>query len=217
MERLQSDVQTQGGEIMWRADVSRWILDGTGVAAVETAAGARVAGDEFVICAGAWSARVGRALGLRLLLEGGKGYSVTRRDAPHTPRHCAILAEARVAVTPMGRSLRVGGTMEFDGLDLRVDARRVRAILDALPRYYANLAPGDFAGVEPWSGLRPCTPDGVPCIGRVRARRNVVVAAGHAMMGVTLAPVTGDIVAGLLAGDAPAFDLALLAPDRFAA
>lgn len=218
MAYLDAEVVRQGGEIAWNAEVTQWRHDAAGarVRAIALRDGREVAGDEFVLCGGVWSAQLARMLGVRLLLEGGKGYSVTNPDLPHSPQHCAILAEARVAVTPMARGLRVGGTMELAGIDTRIDARRVRAILDALPRYYAGVEPSQFAGCTPWSGLRPCTPDGLPCIGRTRRLPNVIVAAGHAMMGVTLAPVTGDIVAGLLVGAPPAFDLPLLAPDRFA-
>lgn len=105
--------------------------------------------------------------------------------------------------------------MELAGLNHAIEEPRVRAIVDALSRYYTTMRPEDFAGIAPWSGLRPCSPDGLPYIGRTSRRANVIVAAGHAMMGVTLAPVTGTIVAMLLCGEAPPFDVALLAPDRF--
>ena len=131
------------------------------------------------------------------------------------PAHCAILAEARVAVTPMNGGVRIGGTMELDGLDRRIDAQRVSAIIEAASRYYQVFEPADFAGVEPWSGLRPCTPDGLPYVGRTGKFANLTIAAGHAMMGVTLGPVTGEIVAELLSGEATRFDMAQLSPDRF--
>lgn len=215
---LRARVAGRGGRIVWNAEVTHWRREpgGARVVAARTQDGREFVADDVVVCAGSWSALVARGLGARLLLEGGKGYSVTHPYLPDAPRHGAILAEARVAVTPMEGGLRVGGTMELDGLDLRIDPRRVRSMLEALPRYYANLQPAQFDGLAPWSGLRPCTPDGLPYIGRLRNCPNAIVATGHAMMGVTLAPVTGDIVADLLTGTAPSHDLAPLAPDRFA-
>jgi D-amino-acid dehydrogenase len=140
---------------------------------------------------------------------------VTLPHHAQVPVHCAILAEARVAVTPMNGGVRVGGTMELDGLDRRVDALRVSAIVEAVSRYYCVFKPSDFDGIAPWSGLRPVTPDGLPYVGRSGKYANLTVAAGHAMMGVTLGPVTGEIVAELLSGKAPRFDMPLLSPDRF--
>ena len=217
MACLEDEVARCGGRFLWRTRVTGWRSDASGqrVLAARTESGAELEADAFVLCAGAWSPGVARDLGLRLPIEAGKGYSLTRASFDRSPKHCAILAEARVAVTPMGAGLRIGGTMELAGLDLGIDARRVRAIADAMPRYYATIAADDFADVAPWSGLRPCTPDGVPYVGRTRRRSNLLVAAGHAMMGVTLGPVTGRIVADLLAGETPPFDLALLSPDRY--
>lgn len=217
MACLGREVARGGGRFLWSTRVSGWRSDASRqrVLAARTESGTEIEADAFVLCAGAWSAGVARDVGLRLPIEAGKGYSLTRAEFDRAPGHCAILAEARVAVTPMGGGLRVGGTMELAGLDLRIDARRVRAIADAMPRYYATIAADDFADVAPWSGLRPCTPDGLPYVGRTRRRSNLLVAAGHAMMGVTLAPATGRIVADLLAGGSPPFDLAPLSPDRY--
>jgi len=140
---------------------------------------------------------------------------VTLPSYAKAPTHSALLTEARVAVTPMNGGLRVGGTMELAGLDRSIDARRARAVVDAMSRYYANVRSQDFDGVAPWAGLRPCSPDGLPYVGRTRKHGNLTVAAGHAMMGVTLGPVTGQIVSELLSGEKPAFDMAQLSPDRF--
>jgi D-amino-acid dehydrogenase len=116
----------------------------------------------------------------------------------------------------MNGGVRFAGTMELDGLDRRIDARRVDAIVDAAVRYFQVFERSDFAGIEPWSGLRPCTPDGLPYIGRSANYANLAIAAGHAMMGVTLAPVTGTMIAQILSGETPPYDMAALSPDRYA-
>src|SRR5207253_241765 len=110
-----------------------------------------------------------RGLGLRLPLQAGKGYSVTLREPRQLPTICAILTEARVAVTPLGDALRFGGTMEIAGLDERINPRRVHGIIKSIPQYYPAYKEDDFAGLEPWCGLRPCSPDGLPYLGRTQA------------------------------------------------
>jgi D-amino-acid dehydrogenase len=199
----------------WNAKVTGWRLDrARGIRAAVVTAG-EVEGDEFVLCAGAWSPRLARSIGLRLPVEAGKGYAMTLTQPRSRPRVCAILVEARVAVTPMDAALRFAGTMEIAGLDLRIDVTRVDAIKAAACRYYPDFEIADFRGATPWAGLRPCTPDGLPYIGRTSQATNLVVAAGHAMMGMTLGPVTGRLVAEILAGEPQRFDPALLSPDRY--
>ena len=217
MACLEREVLSSGGTLLFQTEVVGWRIDASGrrVLAARTRNGNDIEADQFVLCAGAWSPDLARDLGLSLPMQAGKGYSLTLPVFDRNPRHCAILAEARVAVTPMGAALRVGGTMELAGLDRSINAPRVRAIVDAVAHYYDGIAPQDFADVDAWSGLRPCTPDGLPYVGRTERHANVVVAAGHAMMGVTLAPVTGNIVGSILAGESPRFDLALLSPDRY--
>jgi D-amino-acid dehydrogenase len=216
MAWLDAEVMRAGAQLRWNSEIVEWRRQGRNLLAARTREGTEIRADEFVLCCGSWSGALARELGVRIPMQPGKGYSLTLPTHANPPRHCAILCEARVAVTPMDAGVRVGGTMEIAGFDAPIDARRVRAIVDALPQYYTSLGPADFDGVASWSGLRPCTPDGLPCIGRPRRYANLVVAAGHAMMGVTLGPVTGSIVADLLAGFTPRFGMAALAPDRFA-
>lgn len=201
--------------VVYGAEARGFRVDGARVASVATTAGAFEA-DEVVLAAGVWCDPVARDLGLALPMQAGKGYSVTLADAPHLPRHCALLHEARVAVTPMDGALRVGGTLELTGIDTTVDARRVRGILKALPRYLPDYAAADFERLPVWCGLRPCPPDGLPYVGRTRRLANVTVAAGHSMMGVSLAPVTGRLIAEILSGEPPSVDVTILDPDRYA-
>ena len=115
----------------------------------------------------------------------------------------------------MGGALRFAGTMEIAGLDDRITPVRVRSIIAAATTFYPEIAASDFDGVAPWRGLRPCSPDGLPYVGRTARFANLSIAAGHAMMGVSLGPVTGMTVAAILAGESPPFDLAQLSPDRY--
>ncbi|MGH8725462.1 MAG: NAD(P)/FAD-dependent oxidoreductase, partial [Burkholderiales bacterium] len=183
-------------------------------AALVTPAG-ELEADEFVLTAGSWSPALARGVGLSLPMQPGKGYSLTLERPRRSPRCCAVLSEARVSVSPMNGALRFGGTMELAGLDESINPVRVRGIVAAVQRYYPEFGPQDFEGVQPWRGLRPCTPDGLPYVGRSAAAPNLVVATGHAMMGVSLGPVTGRMVAGILDGEKPGTDHGLLSPDRY--
>jgi D-amino-acid dehydrogenase len=156
-----------------------------------------------------------RTVGLRLPLQAGKGYSLTLPAPPELPELCSIFAEAKVAVTPMGGRLRFGGTMEVGGLDLSVNPARVRGIVKSVHAYFPKFSEDDFQNVPPWAGLRPVSPDGIPYLGEVPGLENLIVATGHAMMGLSLGPVTGRLVTDLLAGDAPFRSIEALAPGRF--
>jgi D-amino-acid dehydrogenase len=115
----------------------------------------------------------------------------------------------------MGSSLRFGGTMELTGLDERLNRRRIQGIIQSIPEYFPDFRSQDFIDIQPWLGLRPCSPDGLPYLGRTRRFSNLVVATGHAMMGLSLAPITGRLVVDLLDGQPVDFDLTKLSPDRF--
>ncbi len=204
-----------GVEFRWSTTITGWDARGPRVHAARTRDG-EIAAEHFVISAGVWSMLVARSLGLRVPLEAGKGYNLTLPRPRAQPIMGAIFTEARIAVTPMGETLRFAGTMQLAGLDASVDRRRVQALIDAVPRYYPEFAPDDFAGVQPWTGLRPCSPDGLPYIGRSSRYENVVVAAGHAMMGMSLAPATGLLVSEMLAGRPTSVATERFAADRFA-
>ncbi|HSK14814.1 MAG TPA: FAD-dependent oxidoreductase [Gaiellaceae bacterium] len=201
-----------GAELRTRTEAIGLRLDAGGTPVVETTAG-DVPADAVVLAAGAWTPRIARSLGLFLPVEGGKGYHVELepgRSDPHLP---VFLQEARVIATPLPGRVRLAGTLELSGTDLAVDRRRVDAVLASGRRVLPALAGRRTRSI--WRGLRPCTPDGLPLVGPAPATDQVVVATGHAMMGLTLAPVTGRLVAELLAGDEPSHDVAPLRPDRF--
>jgi D-amino-acid dehydrogenase len=187
---------------------------GSRVVAVETTRGA-VAADTVVVAAGSWAPGVGRTLGLRVPIQPAKGYSLTyARPADAGPRLPLLAGESRFAITPMREHVRFAGTLELAGLDFSIDRRRVDAIRRAAARYLTGLEALPLR--EIWRGLRPCTPDGLPLLGRPARRPNVVLATGHAMIGVSLGPITGKLVAQLVTGAAPEVNFALLDPDRFA-
>lgn len=215
MAHLRASAERASVRTVWNAHVTGWRTGSGRVQAVTTAQGELTA-DEFVLAAGVWSDPVARDLGLTLPMQAGKGYSLTLPHPRRLPDHCAILAEASVAVTPMGDALRFGGTMELTGLDTRVNPARVRGIVKSVPAYLPDFAPSDFEGVTPWCGLRPVSPDGLPYVGRTRRFANLAIATGHSMMGLSLGPITGRLMADVLTGTPPAIDIGALDPDRYA-
>ena len=170
----------------------------------------------MVLAAGVASAELAPRLGTRLPMQSGKGYSLTLADARQPLTTPAILSEARVAVTPLGRAVRFGGTMEIDAPRGGATAARVRGIIAAVERYLPAYAADELRTLPVWHGFRPLAPDTLPYLGRSRRVGNLLVATGHAMMGVSLAPVSGRIVGALLAGEGVPFDLGPLEPERFA-
>ena len=211
---LEAQCRKLGVEFIFDAPVTGFKRGGARLAAVCTRHGEHES-DEVVLCGGVWSDSMARELGLRLPMQAGKGYSLTLPMPRQLPQLCSILSEARCTATPMGGALRVGGTMELAGLNEDINPVRVRGIVDSFCRYFPEFTPADFAGIQPWRGLRPCSPDGLPYVGRTARFANLAIATGHAMMGLSLGPITGRLVAGILSGEKPAWDLGLLAPDRY--
>lgn len=215
MSSLQAQLANLGVNSIWNNEAVDFIREGNRVRAVKINGGGEIGADEFVLCGGSWSPSLARKLGLRIPIQAGKGYSLTLAKPRQTPQICSILTEARVAVTPMDGALRVGGTMEIAGLNEDISPARVRGIIDSFCRYFPDFHVEDFDGVQPWRGLRPCSPDGLPFIGRTAEFSNLSLATGHSMLGMTLAPVTGKLIAGILSGEKSSLDLALLSPGRF--
>lgn len=201
-----------GAEIRTRVEVLGLRRRNGRVEAVVTTAG-EVAVGSVVLAAGAWTPLLTRDLGLFVPVEGGKGYHVDLEPGEGDPRLPVWFQETRVIATPLAGRVRLAGTLELSGLDLSVDRRRVDAIVRAGKRGLRGLESRRV--LEVWRGLRPCTPDGLPIVGRPPGLENVVLATGHAMMGLTLAPVTGRLVAEILTGEEPSHDLRPLRPDRF--
>lgn len=168
--------------------------------------------EQIVLAAGAWTPQLLKPLGIRLLVEAAKGYSLTIPKPVGGPAVPLYLSEAKVAVTPLGDNLRFAGTLEICGLDQSINARRVETIRRSANRYLNTALEGEAPA---WSGLRPCSPDGLPIIERIQGISNLIVATGHCMLGITLAPVTGQLVAEIAAGVSDPALLSLLSSARF--
>ena len=201
----------QGVDVRRAVEVRRLRRFGEGTV-VETSEGELRPGTA-VLAAGAWSSGLARTADVYLPLEGGKGYHVDLEGADADPRIPTWLQESWAIATPLPGRLRLAGTLELAGLDLSIDRRRAEAVRNGGLRGLRGLE--DRRVIDVWAGLRPCTPDGLPAIGRPQRLPGLVLATGHAMKGVSLAPVTAKLVSELVAGETPSHDLAPFRPDRF--
>ncbi len=167
-----------------------------------TAGEDRLTADAYVLAAGPWTGPISKLMGVPLPVRPGKGYSI---DTPaYGLRGPVNLSDARVAVTPLSRNLRLAGTMEFGGLDEELNQIRIGAILAAPARYFRDWSPPDTASVTPRAGIRPMTPDGCAIIGRLGELTNAYVSTGHGMQGITLGPGSAQALSALvLRGDCP--------------
>jgi D-amino-acid dehydrogenase len=208
-------LQEMGVRFHWNTTVFGWRPGPGRLAALLTTAGDLVA-DEYVLAGGSWSPSMVAGLGLRLPMQPGKGYSLTIEQPRFHVTKPMMLTERRVAVTPMGGQLRFGGTMEISGHSENVRPERIEQIIASAQLYFPEFSPADFAGIKPWFGYRPVSPDGLPYIGRFRKYANLSTACGHAMLGLTMAPISGLLIAEVLGGAKPSVDLGLLSPDRYA-
>lgn len=184
------------------------------VRALVTPAGT-VEGDVFLLAAGAYSGPLARLFGTPLPVRPGKGYSLDYTPAPVKLSRAVNLCDAKVAVTPLDGRLRLAGTMEFAGLDEKVNPVRVTAIKRAPAQYFRDWDPGRLTHSAPWAGARPMTPDGLPIIGQLPGLANAWVATGHGMLGVTLGPGTARAVAEAIGNGSLPPRLGAFSPDRF--
>ena len=185
------------------------------ITATRTSAG-RLAADAIVLALGPQSPAVARTLGLRLPVYPAKGYSVTVEvdGWNRAPRRPIADDGRKAAVVPLGRRVRLAGTVEFAGHDTRLDAARGRMLLEALADILPE-CPRD-GRVEHWAGLRPLTPDGRPILGPTRWP-NLYLNTGHGPLGWTLACGSALALAALLRSGEPPVDLAPFAWPRPAA
>ena len=169
--------------------------------------------EEFVLAAGSWSPFLSKKLGLKLLLQAGKGYRINT-EKPTGITIPAIMAESKSAVTPMNGFTRFAGTMEIAGINHNINKVRVEAIASATKRYYPGIVLTKEEKANAACGLRPVSPDGLPYIGKSNKCINLTIATGHAMMGWSMATATGRLVSEIISGQEPSLSLQPFSPDR---
>jgi len=198
---LAAALRRDGAEIREGAEVVELVREGDRLTTVRTATG-DVAADIVVLAAGAWTTELARWIGVPIPMEPGKGYSFYVRPSV-MPRHAILLGDVHVGCTPYGDRIRIGGTMEFSGINSRLDQRRIDSIVTGAR---ASFQPWQTPEIEAvWAGMRPIPADGLPILDRAGELANTYIATGHGMQGVTLSPPSGRLMAELIAtGTRPA-------------
>ena len=214
MKKFESLLIERGVNIQYNTVLKDIKLSNGKVSEFITNKGANQA-DEFVIAAGSWSPLIMKKLKLSMPLQAGKGYSFMIKSPIKMPKLPAILTEGRIATTPMLHGWRIAGTMEMAGINHNINQTRVDGIIEALKEAIPAYENFDFSEIEPWAGLRPCTPDGLPYIGRVSGLSNLQVGTGHAMLGWTLGPITGKLITEEIVGEKASIKSPLLAVNRY--
>lgn len=214
MANLKHYLQQQGVRLI-RAQATGFEKANGAIKKVVTDAGVYEA-DEIVIATGSWSREIAAMLGTKIPLMPGRGYSFTLENTPYKLNRPAILTEGRVAISPMdGNKMRYGGTMEVVGTATPPRYERVEGIVKAvksfLPEFKIEMPSKD----KIWYGFRPTSADGKPYIGRIKKYKNVTVATGHAMIGLSLGAGTGKLVSQLVNEETTAVDLKPFEVERF--
>lgn len=186
--------------------------EGGAISGLATSRG-RIVADRYVFATGAWSSRLASDLECNIPVEPGKGYSVTMSASGTMPKYPMLFPEAHVGVTPFSNSYRIGSMMEFAGFNESIPPFRIQQLVDST-RPFLDMSP-DPVIEDTWYGWRPMTWDGLPIIGRVPRLSNALLATGHNMLGLTLAPVTGKAIAELVAEKPTDLPLQALSPARF--
>ncbi|HLV38349.1 NAD(P)/FAD-dependent oxidoreductase [Xanthomarina sp.] len=212
MEEMKAHLKEAGVRFFTNEKVEDLVVTNGRIEAIKTK-NQTLKADEFVLSAGSWSSLLSKKLGLHLLLQAGKGYRInTTQDTGITIP--SILAEAKVAVTPMHGFTRFAGTMEIAGINDKINQIRVEAIAKATTSYYPDVTLSTEEKNDAASGLRPVSPDGLPYIGRSAKCTNLTIATGHAMMGWSMGPATGKLVSEVISDKKPILDLNPFQPDR---
>jgi D-amino-acid dehydrogenase len=171
--------------------------------------------EELVIANGSWLGNISKLLGIRMLMQPGKGYSIVYNPLEKNLQYPSILVDDRTATTPIDRWLRIGGTMEMSGHSDNILPKRVMAVYNAFKKYYPSMNLPEPDTSKAWFGYRPVTPDGMPYIGRHGQYSNLIYAGGHAMLGVSAAAGTGKLVGELISNKPPTISLQAFRPERF--
>jgi len=213
MKTIHDHLQQSGVKFQLETTITGFEKQGRKVSKVLTDKG-DFTGDEIVLATGSWLPVTSRDLGIDLLLQAGKGYSMTFDAVEKNLHYPAILVDDRVAMTPMGADLRMGGTMEISGIGSPMLMKRVQAIFKAAKSYYPDLPVAFPSQDKIWHGLRPLSPDGLPYIGRHSKYDNIVMAGGHAMLGLSLAAATGKLVEEIVGGLKTSIDISAFNVER---
>ena len=214
MQALYNYLKNSGVQFWINTEVTGFEKTENKIEAIVTDKG-KIDTEEVIIANGSWVQEISKLLNIKILMQPGKGYSIVYNDLPKNLLYPSILVEDRTATAPINRWLRIGGTMELSGHSDNILPKRVMAIYNAFNKYYPsmNLKPPDTS--KAWFGYRPVTPDGMPYIGRHTKFSNLTYAGGHAMLGVSAASGTGQLISEIVSRQQTSIDISAFDPVRF--
>ena len=207
-------LKSQNVEFISGETISDIFLAGENVKSVKSK-DLEIEGDSFLFCSGVWTSNLLKKINLNIPLMPGKGYSFNTENKNDFPTLPSILVDARVAVTPMEKNLRIAGTMEIDSINSKIRINRVKGMVSSFNKYYPELKVTMPDKNNIWYGLRPCSPDGLPYLGKSNLYKNVYVATGHAMLGLSLGPATGKLISEIITETNTSIDISSFHPERY--
>ncbi len=214
MKALKDHLEKKAVQFQLNTTVTGFERSGKNISAIITDKG-KFDCSEIVLSTGSWLPVVAKMMGIKLLLQPGKGYSYTYEHVENNINYPAILVDGRCAITPWKHQLRIGGTMELSGINDKVLVKRMQGIYDSARDFYPGLKIDLPPADKIWNGLRPVTPDGLPYIGRHSSLQNVIIAGGHAMLGISEGTGTGKLVTELIQHKTSSINMSAFGAERF--
>lgn len=215
MTGLQSLLRERGVEFKLETEIKNIEESASGEIRATSLTKESFTGDYIVICGGAWTQDLMKKLRINVPIQAGKGYSITLKNPPSVSRYNFTMAEKKVAITPIIDSMRFAGTMEIVGRNFSITRPKVNAIKKAIIEYFPEYSMDDLDQEEVWVGLRPCSADGMPYVGKIKSRQNVYLSSGYSMVGMSLSFTAGEIIKQLITtGKADLYN-PLIDPNRF--
>jgi D-amino-acid dehydrogenase len=185
----------------------------TKISSVKTTKGILKA-DKIIICAGTFSKELLKTLNKKIPLQAAQGHSLVVEKNRQSPQIPLILEDAKITVTPFVRGTRYSGLLNFCSTSQKINKQKINIIKNAV-NYFLHDPVFAKKNTEAWCGYRPCTPDGVPIISQVDSYQNLFLATGHAMLGMTLGPMSGKLIAELALNKVPSMPIGAFSLSRF--
>lgn len=215
MRGLRSLLEERGVVFKNHTEIAAISESSTGTIQVKSTKKETFSGNYLIICGGAWTSDLMKNLHVNIPIQAGKGYSISLKNPPSISRYSFTMAEKKVAITPMDKSMRFAGTMEIVGKDMSITKPKVNAIKKAILEFYPQYNLEGLSREEVWVGLRPCSADGMPYVGKVDSYKNIFISSGYSMVGMSMSFAAGEIIKQLITTGKADLASPMTDPNRF--